>query len=446
MRGGFRGVKSFVRGIERPERTYLGLAMAASVLLALIHAIATRNYALVGDEIFYDAQARLFADGYIFHSVAPLTELHPTAWKTPGFPTWIGLIYSVFGASATGLGVIQALVLAPLVVFLTWLLARRLFGPTVGIVAAAGVAVMPLIWESYAMLLPEALVMPVALVALILVLTCKPTRSIAIWAGIAIGVAVLIRPNSFFLLAGALVAWWMALGLKRGLQLTLISAGVTILIIVPWSVRNQIVTDGFVPLSVQDAAGYGTFNDDAASDPDRPYGWRATFDNGTQPTILLRPGPDVTESEIRSNLTQLMFDYIKDHPASVPKAFFWNGIVRLWDLRTPGSALDVVGFSVHSRTVHLIGLIAQWLLLPLIAVGLWRLRDRPGILVPVLAMFVVLSVTCTVDATTRYRLPVEPLLIVLAASTIPTAWRRLDAAEPAAPVAASRPAPAAVAA
>jgi 4-amino-4-deoxy-L-arabinose transferase-like glycosyltransferase len=402
--------------------------MAAAALLALIHVIATRHYPLIGDEGFYDAQARLFAAGHPFQSVFPLTEVHPTAWKTPGFPAWIGVIYTVFGNSATTLGVIQALVLAPLVVFLSWLLARRLFGPTVGIVAASGVAVMPLIWESYAMLLPEALVMPVALTAMILVLACKPSRSIALWAGLAIGIAVLIRPNSFFLLVGALIAWGMTIGLRRGVGLTAIAAGVAILVILPWSIRNQIVTDGFVPLSVQDAAGYGTFNDEAASDPNRPYGWRATFDNGTQPEIMLHPTSGLTESEIRSNLNTMMVNYIKEHPYSVPEAFFWNGIVRLWDLRTPGSALDVVGFSVHSRAVHLVGLIAQWFLVPFILTGLWRLRRRLSLLAPLLTMLAVLSITCTVDATTRYRLPVEPLLIIVAASTVPIAWRRLDSA------------------
>ncbi len=427
MRGGYRGLVSFWQGIERRERVFLGVSMAAAAVLALVHVIATRHYPLVGDEGFYDAQAHLFAQGHLFQSISPLTELHATAWKTPGFPAWIGVVYTIFGSSATVLGVVQALVLAPLVVLLTWVLARRLFGPTVGVVAAAGVAAMPLIWESYAMLLPEALVMPFALIGLILILTCRPSRSIALWAGLAVGAAILIRPNSFFLLAGALVAWGMTVGLRRGVLLTAITTGVAILLILPWSIRNQIVTDGFVPLSVQDAAGYGTFNDEAASDPDRPYGWRASFDNGTQPAVLLHPAADLTESEIRSNLNNLMFDYIKEHPESVPKAFFWNGIVRLWDLRTPSSALDVVGFSVHSRAVHMAGLIAQWLLVPLVVIGLWRLRRRASLLVPLLTMFVVLSITCTVDATTRYRLPVEPLLVIVAASTLPVAWRRLDA-------------------
>ena len=46
-------------------------------------------------------------------------------------------------------------------------------------------------------------------------------------------------------------------------------------LIVPWTIRNHAV-DGaeVVPISIQDAAGYGTFNADAASDRKWPYKWR----------------------------------------------------------------------------------------------------------------------------------------------------------------------------
>lgn len=412
--------------IAQREALFLGAAMVAALGLALAHAIATKDYSLVGDERFYNAQARLFADGHYLQSVFPLTELHETAWKTPGYPVWIGTLYTVLGESPTKVGAVQALVLAPMVVLLTWVLARRLFDATVAIVAAAIVAVMPLIWESYAMLLPEALAIPVTLLALILILSCEPSGKIAAWTGVTIGLAILIRPNSLFLLVGALVVWLMVLGARRGVTLAAVATGCAILVVLPWSIRNQIVTDGFVPLSVQDAAGYGTFNDEAASDSENPYAWRASLANGTEPAILADPQPGVTEAEIRSNLTDLMFDYIGEHPDSVPKAFFWNGIIRLWDLRSPDDALGVVGFSAHSRPVHLTGLIGHWLILPFVLIGLWQLRRRPRLLVPILAMLFALAVSCTVVATTRYRLPVEPLLIIIAASTLPLSWRKLN--------------------
>jgi len=52
-------------------------------------------------------------------------------------------------------------------------------------------------------------------------------------------------------------------------------------------------------------------------------------------------------------------------------------------------------------------------------VGLWRLRRRRELVLPVLAMALAASVVFTVAAATRYRLPLEPLIVILACAALP---------------------------
>jgi hypothetical protein len=41
----------------------------------------------------------------------------------------------------------------------------------------------------------------------------------------------------------------------------------------------------------------------------------------------------------------------------VPKAFFWNGITRFWDIRRPARALNEVRFEGRSRVLTWVGLV-----------------------------------------------------------------------------------------
>ena len=59
--------------------------------------------------------------------------------------------------------------------------------------------------------------------------------------------------------------------------------------------------------------------------------------------------------------------------------------------------------------------------------GLWRLRRRLTLLLPILAAVAAMAVVFTVDGGTRYRAPVEPLLVVIACSSAVPALSSLRA-------------------
>lgn len=413
-------------GAARHELWPLAGAMLASAAIVVVYVLATRGHELAGDETEYHLQGVFFTEGKLWWSTTPFGIEHASAWKAPVYPAWVGIWYSLLGASPLGVALVQAL-LAPLTVLLAWLLARRLFGPRVAIASAWAVSAFPLAWEYYGLLFPEALAVPLTMSVLVLVLGRWPTVGRTIAVGALLGASLLLRPSALFLLAAAAAAWILTAGWRRGLGFTALATLVAALVVVPWTVRNYVVSDGFIPISVQDGAIYGTFNEESANDPDDPYAWRPTPAGLDQIVDLSEP---VSDAEFRSQLQSAGLQYIAEHPASVPKAFFWNGVSRFWDLRPPGDSLAESEFQSRSRTVRAFGLGVYYLLLPLALVGLWRLRGRREIAVPIIVMALTASLAFTIVAATRYRAPLEPLIAVLACSLLAPVRRDAGDGEP----------------
>jgi 4-amino-4-deoxy-L-arabinose transferase-like glycosyltransferase len=336
----------------------------------------------------------------------------------------MGFWYTVLGTEYDRVLAVQAF-FGPVTILLTWLLARRLVGPRWALVAAFAVAVYPNAWQVEVRLFPDGMATVLTLLVLLSFLGLEPTRRRAAVTGLLLGLTMLARPSSVLLAAGIAVAYWMAAGARRGTEHLAVAALATVLVIAPWTIRNAIVIDGFVPLSVQDAAISGTFNDTAANDPVYPYAWRPIPERDRD--IAANPRPEI---ELYHELRRRAREYISEHPESVPKAFFWNGLSRLWDIRRPERVLDDVPFEGRTRSVALAGLVVYWPLLLLAVAGLWRNRRRKEIVLPVLAIALAASVVFTAASGTRYRATLEPLIVVLACSAFaPIAVR---AAQPAA--------------
>lgn len=399
-------------GLTSRELGLLCLAVAVGVAIRLAFVAVTQGHQLAGDEIEYDLQGRFFAEGKAWWSTTPYGEAHPSLWKAPVYTAWVGLWYSILGPSPDAVFAVQAVLLGPLTIVLGFFLARRLFGPGAGMAAACVLAVYPLAWQYEVRLFSESLAVPLTTAVLLAALDRRPRpRTVAV-TGLLLGLAVLVRPSSLFLFPGVLVAWVAAAGWRRGAATTAVATGIAVLCVAPWTVRNAVVGDGFVPVSIQSAALYCTFNEVAASNERFPYGCQVVTPGALE--VLETPRSDV---EFAAALREQALDYIADNPLSVPQAFFWNGLSRLWDVRSPARALDEVPFEGRSEKLTAAGLA---LYLPLLAGALWALwrhRARRTLVLPVLAIALAASVVFTSASGTRYRAPLEPLIVALACST-----------------------------
>jgi 4-amino-4-deoxy-L-arabinose transferase-like glycosyltransferase len=396
------------------ELWWLVAAVALGVAVRLAYVLATRHLALAGDEIEYDAEGQLIAHGHLFWTTQPYGILHAGAWKAPGYPVWVGLWYAIFGHDPTAVRLIQ-IPFGAVTIGLSWLLGRRLFGSRVATAAAFAVALYPLAWQYEELLYPEALATPLTVAMLLLIFTGVPARGRAALLGALLGVALLIRPSSEFMLAGPLVAWSLQLGWRHGIGLTAVAAAVAVIVVAPWTIRNEVVLHGFVPISLQDAAAYGTFNAQAANDPVWPYAWRRL---PPEDASLFDPHHPRSDVALRAALDNRAWSYISAHPASVFEAFFWNGLSRLWDIRRHSRSLAEVPFEGRSRLVSQIGLDVYAVVLPLALIGLWRARRRRGLVLGLLAIALGASIVFTIDSGTRYRATLEPAIALLACAGV----------------------------
>ncbi|HEX2015890.1 MAG TPA: glycosyltransferase family 39 protein [Solirubrobacteraceae bacterium] len=399
---------------DRRERWLLVAAVAVGLAVRLAYVFATRHVALAGDELEYDSEGVLIAHGHLFWTNLPYGILHAGAWKPPGYPAWVGFWYALVGHHPFIVRLAQV-PLGAITIGLSWLLARRLFGPRVAVVAAFTVALYPLAWQYEELLYSEAIATPLTLGVLIVILTGAPSRRRALTCGVLLGLLLLVRPSSVFLIAGALVAWSLAAGWRRGVALSAVATAVALLVVAPWTVRNAVVLHGFVPVALADAAAYGTFNAQSAHDPVWPYAWRPD-----PPSVadLFNPAHPLSDIDLHARLQDRALSYISAHPGSLPQAFFWNGLSRLWDVRHRSRSLFEVPFEGRSRFVTGLGLDIYYLLLPLALLGLWRARHRRALVFGVLAVALGASIVFTADSGTRYRATLEPLIAVLASGGV----------------------------
>jgi 4-amino-4-deoxy-L-arabinose transferase-like glycosyltransferase len=243
-----------------------GIAIAARVAYALVVAPHDNPSAEGADVYFFTTVARLIADGTGY--------VHPFVWDRTGVavptaghpPLWPALLA---GPAALGLdGTSAARVLGAVVGGLTCvpagLLARRLGGARAGLLAAALVAGYPAFVSADTSGMSEPLYVLLVAVALMLAVRVAqegPGRRLgrAAALGGCLGVAALTRTEGLLLVV--LLAWPAILLARRRRPAALAVATLTALVVIaPWTVRNAMRLDAFVPVSTNDSAVYAGAN------------------------------------------------------------------------------------------------------------------------------------------------------------------------------------------
>ncbi|MDR3635953.1 MAG: glycosyltransferase family 39 protein [Isosphaeraceae bacterium] len=223
---------------------------------------------LFPDADIYWHLARTIRQGEPFEVVL-WGDLPHFALRTPGYPLFLALCQAVCGESPLAVRLVQAVIGAAsvwLVFRLTRTLAaadRGLAGPwSTPLVAAALAAIDPYYVGTAALLLSEAVFIPLIVLSLwgLAVLwgppsSSRPVATVA-WAatvGAASGAAVLVRP-SWALCVPALLLAWVAFSGRghrlRAVRGALIVALAAAVVMAPWWVRNARVFGKFVPTAL----------------------------------------------------------------------------------------------------------------------------------------------------------------------------------------------------
>jgi hypothetical protein len=195
----------------------------------------------------------------------------------------------------------------------------------------------------------------------------------------------------------------------------LVSAALTI---APWTIRNAVVLHRFIPVS--DEMGItlaGTYNPSSAADHQIPYRW-TYYGHVPAYASIARASLHLTEPALSDRLVTSTLHYIGHHPVAPAQAAYHN-LRRLLELEG-SSAWRISGASIGlSGATTRIGVYAFWMVGALAAVGLFtrRARRAPEWLwaTPIL---LALSVILVNAETPRFRSPIDPYLIMLAACAL----------------------------
>ena len=198
-----------------------------------------------GDEPSYDAPALAILDGTWFEAPDRL----------PLYPIWLAFWHAVSGLDYDTVVYAQCL-LGAAAVFVTYAIAIRIADRTSAVIAAGIVAVSPVLAQQALHFVPEVMfTLAVSLVALALLRAWQhPTVGRFVVAGVLVGVANLIRPTLLFFPLFVAAALLLSTRGRRGsVRHALAHLLAAYLVTTPWTIRNYLVHDTFLPLSTSNA-------------------------------------------------------------------------------------------------------------------------------------------------------------------------------------------------
>ncbi|WP_417849094.1 ArnT family glycosyltransferase [Thalassoglobus sp.] len=363
-----------------------------------------RDYLISGDAEGYWDLAKTIVNGedYAIHS--PPRSVH----RMPGLPAVLAISISVFGESRFAARLVLA-TLGALSCGLLYLLGKRIHSSAAGLIAAALLAISPASIGFSGVILSETLFGFVMLLSLLGVVSLieKLTQDKAAvsqvcwWAlltGILIGLGVYMKPS--WLLAGPLLGFLMLVFISprrnSGIAAVLVTLGM-ILVLLPWGVRNQIVSGHFKLTTFwMGPSLYDGLNPQATGASDMRF-----FDVDQLPN-------EMTEYEVDKEYQRRSWEFARANPSKVvilAGAKLW----RYWKPWPNAAQFDKafirIGLCLYTIPVFLL---AAW--------GSWKIwGENWSIAVCVGPIFYFAGLHMIFVSSLRYRLPAEAPLLVLSA-------------------------------
>jgi hypothetical protein len=403
--------------VPRSFGARLALIVALGLAVRLVYALLVmRGVPVRGDgEQFHTLANQLAAgDGY----VQPLRispDPTPTADKPPLYPLAL-TGPSLLGLTSVAAHRVVSCLMGAVLVAGAGLLGRRVGGDRAGLIAALLAAVYPMLWVLDGSLRSESLYAPLIAFTLLRAYRVldRPTLGRAAVLGALVGAAALTRTEALLLLV--LLAVPLATLLPRGARLRTLAACCAAcgIVLAPWVVRNWATFDTPLLSTNSGSLLYGA-NCDAAYYSGLIGTWPC------YPSAVERTGD---EADVAARLRRTGVDYAQDHAGRVP-AVVGVRVLRAWDLWSPRSATRLeASIADRDLTAHRLGVLAYWLLLPLAAAGAFVIRRRGQPLRLLLAPLALVTIVAALGyGTTRFRVPAEVSLVVLAALALASVGR-----------------------
>jgi len=402
----------------------LVLAVALAIRIAyLIYYRSLPDWSLLKmDHWYHHHWAQSLAGGNILGDT--------TYFRAPLYAYCLGALYAVFGDSLW-VGRLFGLPMGLASILLVYLIGKRTFGRTAGIVAASLQAVYPINMYFEGELLLDPLFSLLLLGALYQLLrwqAMKAVRNLAL-TSVLLGLAAITRPTTL-VLAAMLIVWLVAT--RTSLRTRIVNVLVVVcglaVVILPIFVRNLVVAGDPVLIASQGGINLYIGNngaaDGASSILPEPLGhtWRLrdiTYIAEQTEGRTLKPG------EISSYWQRRALDWILSNPMDAARLYarkLWLSIGN----REISNNRNISAFfsSIPYLKYFPFGFAVLLGLAVTDAIMTWRTRFEVRVIVAVIACLLLVNAAFFVNS--RFRQPIIPLLILLASAAvayIPSAWR-----------------------
>jgi len=431
------------------------LAPALLVLLALAVrtavVVADTGYRPEHDAFDYDRHARSIAAGDGYPDSGYVVDGGPSALRPPVYPYFLGAVYAVSGDSVDA-GRYANVALGGLSVLLLFLIVRRIWGRRAGLVAAALAAVFPPLVLVSRDLLSEPLFIALELGAVLCVLQFRRSGDALRWAaaaGVLCGIGALTRNPGIALVVPIAIGAWMLRPAFRlpSMKAPAVVVACTLLVIVPWTIRNTVDFGRFVPIT--SSLGFalaGTYNQASLHDDLHPGSFRTPVVTAEYGVLFHTPGID--EGTLDATLRRQALSFAWDHPGYVGEVAGEN-LLRMFELEggsvvgahnvggrlvaDPRAVSTGRGIGSATPASERAGLAVAAVLALLGVFAMLRSRakgtgGRPRVptgpwflwLVPI----VMIAAAAPVNGLPRYRVPSDPFLLILAAIGLIWIWDR----------------------
>jgi len=389
------------------------VAPVAWILTHYRHAVPT------GDAFYFHWQAQYIADGtgwFVSPYVSLAHQLVPSAAHPP---LWVLLLAlaDVLGVKSYLSQLLAACVIGAAAVFVTGLAAREVAGPRAGLIAAAIAAVYPNYWINYGLGLSETLILLiVAAVVLVAVKVWRrPTLPMTVALGLLCGLAAATRAEQVLLIGVLLVPMLLlskGVALRRRLQYAGVGTVTALVVIAPWIGFNLSRFSHTTYFSNDSGTALAMANCHSAY-----YG--AYLGSGDFHCIARIKPIEGDESAQDAYYRHVGLKYLDAHVNRLPVVLVAR-VAREFGLFRPIPQLHLEN-DVNGRPLILgeIGLGMYYALAVASVFGAVTLWRRPVTLLPFTAVLVELVVASMLTfGQTRYRAPIEVVLVVLAAVAV----------------------------
>ena len=422
------------------KAAWIILAIALLIRVAVAFG-GTHHFGPNVDSGDYDRYARSIA---FEHSYPPSTlaaDGGPTAFRPPGYPVFLAAVYALPGPDVRA-GLLAQALLGTIVVGLIGVLARQLWSRRTALVSMGIAAVCPPLIVLGASLLSEPLFLVFELAAVAAVVEHRRSRHRFRWAvaaAVLVALATLTRINGAWLAIPLAIALWTATPAfsRRTLMAPAAFAVVAALVITPWVVRNAVALHAFIPFSTQpDIALARNYNAVAMNDRAHP----GVAENSPELLAIVRR-PGLSEAAVAHEVGSDARAFMRRHPGYVAQTLLRNTarLLHVADARigvpyAKGEGVDGWLANLGVDAAYLLELLAlAGILVPAARRVPWFVWVAPLIaLLPSLVM---------AAGRTRYRAPIDPFIVILAAIAVVWAWERIAERRSSEPQPASSPAP-----